>query len=265
MRVWIFAGSVFYMLQGLALEIILSNREPGVKEFVAGDLVKVTLKTSFPQGVAESLDFAKFLEKKRLGPFSIVGHGSIESSSRDLAAQSIDLDIVLIDEVQDERQLFYSYQQSGQQSDGQSAQKRRVPIKLEGLSYRFVGFSPQVNILELELQTLKHYGWWAGLAVFLLLLASTGGGRYLYCKQKKSRIEKKRRQEAQALFSNLEDRQQLELIYRKRKLWAPYAEGSSQEHFCNVLNRYQYRKHWNAEELAEVCRAAKNMEAKLNG
>ena len=252
------------MLQGLALEIILSNREPGVKEFVAGDLVKVTLKIYSPQGgegVAERLDFAKFLAKKRLGPFSIVGYGRIENSLGNLATQSMDLDLVLIDEVQDARQLFYSYQQS----DDQPAQKRRVPIKLEGLSYRFVGFNPQVNILELELQTLKDYGWWVGLAVFLLLVASTGGGRYWYCKQKKSRIEKKRRQEVQALFNNLEDRQQLELIYRKRKLWAPYAEGSSRERFCSVLNRYQYRKHWNAEELAEVYRAAKNMEAKLNG
>ena len=232
-----------------ALEITLVNKDKGVKNFVAGDFLKVTLEVDPKSDIKNTEDFFKFLEKKELGQFSIINHGRVQESSERSDMLFIDMDIVLRDEVKGQSELFHT------------EQGLKIPIKLKRLNYQFVGFRPQVSILDLPLSQVKRLSRGIILTSILLMMII---GVILVRYYKKSKGHKNRQlEEIDQLFSNLRSRRQLELIYQRRKIWGPYVESELRESFYSILNGHQYKQSWSSEELDEVYQVAKKLEAKL--
>ena len=232
-----------------ALEMTLVHRENGVKSFSAGDFLKVTLEVSPRSDIKNHEDFFEFLSKKELGQFSILSHKDLQVNSTYSEIIAIDMEVVLRDEVKHQEDLSYPYK------------GLKIPIKIKGLNYLYVGFRPQVNILDLSLPPIKNFTLWIILLV-IFLLAIVGVILRRRYKRNKS-YESKYYQEIEQLFRNLDSREKLELIYRKRKIWEFYVRSDLRGNFYSTLNGYQYKKIWSPEELDEVCQAAKKLELKF--
>ena len=245
---------IFLSLKLFPLEITLTNREQETRNFVAGDLLHVTLKVYPKHAIQDIDDFLKFLEKKELGPFSIIDKKErLPKHSPSDNAFSVDLDLVLRDEVQDESALFYLHRDN------------KIPILLKGFKYQFVGFHPNINILDLKMAEKSDLYLWAGILLFIVIMAVSF---VLFKRYKKNKEQRKRDEENQKilkLFKNLDNRGQLELLYKKREIWDAYVEKGLSESFFSIINRCQYKKDWSEQDFDDVYQAAKKLEVTVDG
>lgn len=245
---------IFLTLQALALEMVLVNEEKGRKEFVAGDFLQARLEISPQSEIKDSNKFFKFLEEKELGQFSIISYQEPRISIQNPETIVLDLSIVLRDEAKNEHDLFHTY--GGE----------RIPIKLQGFSYRFVGFNPKISILDLDLSEKSYLLLWS-IAIVLAIALAIGAVVFIkrYQKNKRKRIKCQQIAKIKQMLEHARDRSEWELLYRQRELWGPYVQKERREYFCTVLNRHQYKEDWSPEEFDEVSCAAKELEVVIYG
>ena len=245
--------TLFLSLPLMAFEITLANRDGGVQSFVAGDLLKSTLKISPYSEFEKREDFLSFLEKGELGQFSIIQKKSSLRIDKDLNALFVDIDVVLRDEIKEGELFFYEYN------------KKAIPIRLKGLEYRFVGFKPKLNILNVQLP--EGPSLWKKL-IFIFLFLVIVIIFFIFLVHSKKGREKRRREkerfEILEIFQDRESRVGLEQLYQKRKHWENYVRIDLRESFYSVLNRYQYRKEWSEGELEEIRVVACKMELEFD-
>ena len=147
-----------------------------------------------------------------------------------------------------ERQLFYLYKDA------------QVVIKLEDFDYKFIGFNPKVNILNLTLLEKRYRSTIIIITtIFIMLLVGVVLFRR-YQKKQKTNIRKEKIYKINQMFNNIKSRSQLENLYRERKTWEAYAEDKCKQNFYSVLDRHQYKEQWGPEELEEVRQAVQKIE-----
>ena len=234
-----------------AIEINLINRNGQEQVFIAGDLLSARLEVNLDSEEQKEENFFAFLEKNEIGPFSIIGH---EKPVVKNLSVSIDMDIILRDEVQSEGKLFYLYKGI------------KIPIQMRGFRYKFIGLNPKLSILSLKLNEDKSYRWLLfPFLVVLLLFIGCFFAYKIHGKNKDLKMKKiEHKKEVIALFSNVKSRKLLEVIYEKREIWENFVESNDREDFFSVLNKYRYKKNWESSELEEVCLVAEKIKAKIN-
>ncbi|MCY4643653.1 MAG: hypothetical protein OXB88_03455 [Bacteriovoracales bacterium] len=235
-----------------ALELFLINREGGEREFIAGDLLKARLEVHSKNRNQNLDNFFQFLEKGKLGPFTVIDHQKPIENDQGLKIESIELDIVLRDEVKSSQELFHTYNDS------------QIPIRLKGFKYKFIGLEPKVSIFNLELPEKKNLGLW--ILIISITLAIGIVSWHFFSKRKRS-LNQARRDKLKLveLFSNLRSREKLELVYEKRAMWEHKVRLDERRGFYAALNRHQYKKNWTSDDLNEVYKEAKKIEIKFHG
>ena len=240
---------ILFTVKIFALEITLLNRNDRATDFSAGDLLQARLEVYPKQEIDDWKEFFKFIEKKEIGQFSIISQRGALKEKDDTI--SVDLDIVLREEVKDEKQFFYPYREE------------RLTIKMKGFNYKFIGITPKVNILNLTLSEEKYY---YIIIISAIVSIAMLAGVILFRRYKKHQIRKKIREqekEIAQIFNNLDERSQLEHLYSQRNIWEGHVKDELKRKFYSVLNRYQYQEKWSVEELDEVREAAQKLELVL--
>ena len=240
------------------IELSLVNKNSNTEEFIAGDLIQVTLEASFVQEGSQSDAFFNSIQKKKeLGPFSIIDQKSpirketIKTNEGKKNIFSVDLDMILRDEVRDRGGFFFNHKET------------KVPIVIKGLNYRFVGFKPNIKVVEIALEKEKKLN-----LILKIILASgiLGIGLFFtsyFKRRKKYRAKERHRRSILKLFENINDRDRLENLYKKRNYWENYVQKDLKDSFLSAINRYQYKEIWTSQDLEEVIQVAKKMKPQV--
>ena len=240
-----------------SVEINLINRNSERKNFIAGDLIQVVLKAYFDKKDHQNNSFLDFLDKREFGFFSIIEQKNsaqrelIEIDGRVKFVVSVELDIILREDVKSVDDLFFMYDNT------------RIPIKLEGFNYKFSGIKPEIKIIEIN---LKKRGIIDRILRIFFSLIILGVILFLVIYSKKRRehkIKERHRRAILNLFGNINNREQLEKLYKERGHWDKYVSNDLKKNFYSAINNHQYKAIWDNDDLENVLQAARKMELKI--
>ncbi|MBP9682155.1 MAG: hypothetical protein KBD76_12170 [Bacteriovorax sp.] len=221
-------------------EFNLIGTPPQITE---GDLVEGVLKI-WPVENPDLGEFNKLENFKFFNQFDLIQIQSIETSSNNADLVEVKgLFLVKISGEVEKSLINYKHQEIAFEAPAVKV----IPLKSKTKDFFVLNQSYHESVIT-------KFIFWGGLVclLFLTLWKKEAIKKLIY----KNRLNSNAllRQKYQTLFTAASTRKDFEEIYQKKNEWLTIANQVTPKHeeFLETINRYQYQKHWEAEELEKV-------------
>ncbi len=252
MRIIVFVFLFCLMPVGQALTVkILNKNKTKIESFTAGDYLNVYIEIHPRSEIGNIENLTKQLEEKKLGPFKIVKISDLKASENNAEVILIDSELALTEALPAE--------QLGIRINGNF-----IPFDFENLEYIYKDLKPNLVIFDQAVNKQYKKQYWLILIISLIVMALV----FALVKILRSRKAKVNPEldynKAFELLHNCRTRQDLELLYKEKDVWAGFVNKRVVKEYFAVLNKHQYKPEWKESDLAEVLESYQKIEMNNN-